>query len=160
MMSAAGVTIRDARPDDAAACAEVMRNSIRELCVLDHGNREDVLNGWLANKTPENVGGWIADENAIFLVAERHGHIVAVGSARLAGEITLNYVAPSARLEGIGAAILTELEMKLASTGCNRAWLTSTNTALGFYRRLGYTADGPPKPWQGDTEVHPMAKAL
>ncbi|WP_404401596.1 GNAT family N-acetyltransferase [Pelagibacterium halotolerans] len=160
MKESVGIAIREARPDDAAACAEVMRNSIRELCTRDHGNRDDILNGWLANKTPEIVRGWIAEESNILLVAERRGAIVAVGSARHSGEITLNYVAPSVRFMGVSKAVLAELESRLAALGVKTVRLTSTNTAREFYSALGYVPDGPVKPWRGETKVHPMIKAL
>lgn len=159
-MDRRAVVVRNARSEDAAACAAVMRNSIRELCAADHGNRDDVLAGWLANKTPDVVAGWILNENTIFVIAEIEGEIAGVGSATRSGEITLNYVDPGARFKGVSTAMLAALEDRLSALVLNRVHLTSTNTALAFYRARGYVPDGPPKAWAGDTEVHPLVKAL
>ena len=38
------VKIRDATPDDAEAACDVLRRSISELCVADHGNDPAILN--------------------------------------------------------------------------------------------------------------------
>ena len=45
--------IRDATVEDADAACLVMRRSIAELCIADHGKDEAILTRWLGNKTPE-----------------------------------------------------------------------------------------------------------
>ena len=52
--------IRDARPEEAAEIAALIRASITGLCARDHRDEPDALAAWLANKTPEAVAGWIA----------------------------------------------------------------------------------------------------
>jgi len=47
--------IRDATPEDADAACDVLRKSISQLCVADHGNDPAILNRWLSNKKPEIV---------------------------------------------------------------------------------------------------------
>jgi hypothetical protein len=46
--------IRDAmtETEDAPAACDVLRRSISELCVADHGNDPTILARWLSNKTP------------------------------------------------------------------------------------------------------------
>ena len=85
--------IRDATPDDAEAACDVLRRSISELCVVDHGNDPAILNGWLGNKRPEIVAAWARQPGNSLLVAVEGDVILAVGSVTDAGEITLNYVA-------------------------------------------------------------------
>ena len=53
--------IRDARPEDAPAACRVLRASIIELCVADHGNDPTLMERWLANKQPDIVANWIAN---------------------------------------------------------------------------------------------------
>ena len=72
--------IRDAVAGDAAAACEVLRRSISELCVADHGNDATILAKWLSNKTPEIVGSWIAQPGNSMLVAVEGGTILGVGS--------------------------------------------------------------------------------
>ena len=106
--------IRDATPADAAAACAVLRASISELCVADHANDPAILARWLSNKTPENVAAWTRDASHSLLVAIEDESIVAVGSVRDSGDITLNYVAPSARFHGVSTFLLAALEMRAA----------------------------------------------
>jgi hypothetical protein len=72
--------IRDATVEDAAAACLVMRRSIAELCVADHGNDKAMLTRWLGNKTPEVFVSWIAQPGNSVLVAIEDGNMLAVGS--------------------------------------------------------------------------------
>ena len=54
-MSALPIEIRHAVAEDPPAACEVLRRSIAELFVADHGNDPEILGRWLANKTPEIV---------------------------------------------------------------------------------------------------------
>jgi hypothetical protein len=89
--------IRDATPEDAGQACGVLRRSISELCVADHGNDPAILNAWLANKTPEIVAGWARQKGNSLLLAGEGDAVLAVGSVTDLGEITLNYVAPEMR---------------------------------------------------------------
>ena len=51
--------IREARLEDADHACNVLRRSISQLCVADHGSDPAIINAWLANKTPETVARWI-----------------------------------------------------------------------------------------------------
>src|SRR5882757_9842767 len=62
------VKIRDATPDDAEAACDVLRRSISELCVADHGNDPAILNAWLGNKQPEIVAAWARQTGNSLLV--------------------------------------------------------------------------------------------
>ena len=63
--------IRDANPSDAAAACEVLRRSISELCVADHGNDPTFLQRWLSNKTPAIVTSWIQQSDNSLLASGR-----------------------------------------------------------------------------------------
>jgi len=130
--------IREARVTDATAACEVLRRSISELCESDHRNDVQLLAGWLANKTPENVTTWIADPGSLVYVAIDAGVIVGVAAMTRSGVVTLNYVSPDARFKGVSKALLAHLESKAGELGLTRCRLSSTETARRFYRAAGY----------------------
>jgi GNAT superfamily N-acetyltransferase len=152
--------IRAASPEDALAACEVMRRSIAELCVADHGNDETILTRWLSNKNPETFESWIRQPDNSLLVAVEGGNILAVGAVTDAGEITLNYVSPDARFRGVSRAMLGALEARAAERGNTRCTLTSTETARRFYQRNGYVEDGPPVGNFGTSSSYPMSKPI
>ncbi len=154
------IEIRAAVAADALAACEVLRRSISELCVADHGNEPAILGRWLANKTPEIIASWIARSDNSVLVAVEGGTILAIGSVTDAGEITLCYVSPDARFRGISRALLRALETRAAERGNKRCTLHSTVTARRFYRAAGYNEDGPPDGKFGARGGYPMSKQL
>jgi GNAT superfamily N-acetyltransferase len=152
--------IRAAKPEDASAACEVMRRSIAELCVADHRNDETILKRWLGNKTPETFESWIEQPDHSLFVAVEDDNILAVGAVTNAGEITLNYVSPDARFRGVSQALLGALEARAVERGNRRCSLTSTETALRFYRSNGYVEDGPPAGKFGTGSSYPMSRLV
>ena len=76
-----------------------------------------------------------------------------------AGEITLNYVHPDFRFRGVSKKLLGRLESELQSKGVAQAKLTSTETAHGFYKSVGWRDVADPERWLG-MKGYPMRKAL
>jgi GNAT superfamily N-acetyltransferase len=138
----------------------VLRRSIAELCVADHGNDPAILARWLSNKTPDNVASWIAQPGNSLLLAVEDGIILGVGSVTDAGEITLNYVSPDARFRGVSRALLHRLEARAIERGNTRCTLSSTETARRFYRAAGYLEEGAPAGAFGTRSGYPMSKRL
>jgi len=151
--------IREATPEDAAAACDVMRRSIAELCVADHGNDPAILGKWLSNKTPEAFRSWIRPGNSL-LVAIEDDDILAVGCVTDSGEITLNYVSPDARFRGASSVLLADLEKRALARGNNTCTLESTETARRFYLARGYSERGSAGGKFGTTSGHPMSKRL
>jgi GNAT superfamily N-acetyltransferase len=151
--------IRRAVIGDAPAACTVIKRSISELCVADHGDDPKILARWVKNKTPEIVASWIADGNNL-LVAVEDRKILGVASVSGAGEITLNYVSPDARFRGVSRALLGALETLAMGLGNDRCTLTSTETARRFYHSNGYVEDGPPIAVFGMHSCYPMSKPL
>ena len=152
--------VRDATKTDAAAACEVLRASISELCAADHHNDPAILGRWLANKTPENVTAWAADADASLLLAVEGDTILAVGSVRNDGEITMNYVSPAARFRGASSALLKALEARAKERGNTSCHLLSTETACRFYRDRGYVGAGAPQNKFGTNSSYPMTKKI
>jgi GNAT superfamily N-acetyltransferase len=134
--------IRPACDADAVAAADVLRRSIRELCVQDHQNEPEILDAWLSNKTADTFREWLAVEHQPLLVVERDRQILAVGGVRQPDEILLNYVAPEARFQGVSKLLLASMEGLLMGFGSKRSHLTSTRTAYAFYYAAGYRDAG------------------
>lgn len=151
--------VRAATAEDAGPLCAVLRRSIEELCIDDHGGDSNTIRHWLANKTPDTVLGWIQDPDQRVVVAEDQGVIVGGGAAVASGEVTLNYVAPEARFSGVSKAILRDLEAYLREMGHAQCRLSSTRTAYRFYRAAGYAEAGPPRSW-GRLSGQPMTKQL
>ena len=152
--------VRDAREEDSIAGSEVMRLSIAVLCVADHKNDPAIMSKWLGNKTPEIFRSWIRQPGNNLLVATQDKQILAVGSVTDAGTITLNYVCPGARFQGVSKALLKALEQRAADRGCKMCSLNSTETARRFYLGNGYVEVGPPESHFGTNAGYPMSKQL
>ncbi len=153
------MTVREAAAEDAPKICDVLKRSILELCAADHKNDPAILARWLRNKTPENVASWIAAQDSLFLVAEEDAAILGVGQVTDAGEISLNYVAPEARFQGVSRAIMHALEARAKERGNTRCTLTSTQTARRFYLSGGYKEEGKTAPrFPGDIPVFRMSK--
>jgi GNAT superfamily N-acetyltransferase len=151
--------VRTAKPADAPAVCEVIRRSIVESCVKDHHRDPVVLARWLANKTPETVGSWIASPDAFGVVAECDGAGVGFALLTMPGEITLCYLVPEAQGFGIGRAMLMTLESEAARRTVAELTLRSTETAHGFYLRLGFIDSGPAERGRF-ISARPMRKVL
>jgi GNAT superfamily N-acetyltransferase len=152
--------IRDAVAEDAPAACEVLRRSISELCVADHGNDATILARWLSNKTPEILGSWIGQPGTSMLIAVEGRTILGVGSVSDEGEINLNYVSPDARFRGVSRALMAALEARAMERGSVQCTLISTETARRFYLSAGYTEDGPPLCKFGTRGSYLMSKRL
>ncbi len=140
-----GIQIRQAAPEDAAAACEVLRRSIRECCVQDHQDRPEILDAWLGNKTAQNVAAWFASPTNYALVALRGEAVVGVALLTQAGKVSLCYLVPEARHDGIGKALLHGLEEQARTWGISVVRLHSTATAREFYARNGYVNAGKEK---------------
>lgn len=87
------------------------------------------------------------DDGAIHMLATVDG--IPMGSARLllsgdTGKIGRVCVVASARGTGLGAALMrAAVEELRRQPGLTRAKLGAQTHALGFYERLGFTAEGP-----------------
>jgi GNAT superfamily N-acetyltransferase len=153
--------IRDARYSDAEAACDVLRRSIAELCLEDHGNDAGILRRWLSNKRPDIFRQWLVQSgNSVLIATDGASAILAVGAVTDAGEVTLNYVSPDARFRGVSRTLLAALERRAKERGNVRCTLTSTATARRFYLANGYSETGPPRGNFGTQSGFPMQKAL
>lgn len=130
--------IREASANDADAACAVLRRSITELCQLDYEGVSGRLDQWLANKTPEQVRGWLAQEGFTLLLAQQDSAIAGVSGMTDQGMILLNYVSPDWRFRGVSTALLVFMEERALKAGNHETQLESSKTALSFYQSRGY----------------------
>ncbi len=154
------ITIRDARPEDAVAACACLRASIEELCAADHNNDPETLRDWLANKTPVHVRLWISSPANHIYLAEIAEEIVGIGALSNAGEVTLLYVAPKARFQGVSKLLMERIEQKGSALAFEELTLVSTTTAHRFYTDRGYAQAGAPVSGFGTAPSYPMKKRV
>lgn len=69
-------------------------------------------------------------------------------------------VLPEYRKQGLGRLVVTEAEKWAKELGCRKAVLDSRDVAVGFYEKLGYTADYSRKVQEGTFNCIHMEKML
>jgi N-acetylglutamate synthase-like GNAT family acetyltransferase len=154
------VTVRQAVESDAESACDVVRRSIRELCIADHRNDQDTLEAWLENKTVAMFERLINAESKSCVVALRNRQVCGFGHMNHSGEVGLLYVAPEARFLGASTLMLAWLEEQAARLGLNAVFLNSSLTAKRFYEARGYEQTAEPSPGFGITWGWPMVKQL
>lgn len=149
------VTVRDARPEDAAAIADV---HIRTWQAAYRGQvADELLDGLEAQRAAraERWRGWISEPRATphrVLVAEAGEAVVgfaSLGAARdlppTTGEVYAIYVAPEAWGTGAGRELFARAAELLRSFGFTEAvlWVLRSNArARRFYEIAGWRTDG------------------
>jgi ribosomal protein S18 acetylase RimI-like enzyme len=95
--------------------------------------------------TPDEIAKKLRRDPDLFLVAENDGRIIGAVMGGFDGRRGLVYhlaVAAEQRGNGIGAALMNELESRLSAKGCRKYYLLVTPDNLGvidFYRALGWS---------------------
>ncbi len=148
----AGVIVRSATPEDAAAIAHVHVTAWRWAYA---GLLDDAVLAGLDVDARRRLWERVAAEGrATLLVAERDGAVVGFVSAGRSrdddaadgtGEVYAIYLLREVQGTGVGAALMDAALAALAADGCARAtlWVLATNDlARSFYERGGWRPDG------------------
>jgi GNAT superfamily N-acetyltransferase len=151
--------IRPATVTDAEQACAVLRRSIAECCIDDHRNDLSTLSYWLINKTPENVATWFASSRDYSVVASAAQELIGVAMLSDLGEVELCYVLPESRFDGVGKALLRDIEKRAREWGLRELRLESTATGLPFYESQGFVPHGMPVEAFG-MKGYPMLKGL
>lgn len=125
---------------------DLLIESININCAADYNNDPLIMKEWLGNKTPENISQWINSTNNISLAALDiiKGKLSGFVLINKKGEILLNYVLPSHIFQGVGKALLKEIEHIAKSLGIQALSVISTITAKSFYEKNGFVKNGEP----------------
>lgn len=140
-----GIDIRQATPDDATAACTLLRRSIEQGCATDHGQRPEVLQAWLGNKTTQNVLTWVASPSNYVVVADQAGQVVGLALLTQAGKLALCYVQPDTLRSGIGSALLGAVEAQARTWNISKLHMHSPASASAFFERHGYINAGKDK---------------
>jgi GNAT superfamily N-acetyltransferase len=122
--------LRTYRSADAAACCEVIAACLPQLTGLNEAARAYAADQLM----PERLDAELAAGDT--LVCEREGTIVGVGCL-VGEEIKRLYIAPTAQRQGIGRALLAQLEALARARGVRILRLDAGRETVAFYRRLG-----------------------
>ena len=151
---------RPAHPAEATEACTVIRRSILELCIADHGDDAAILEAWLANKTPERLRSWIEINPASLLVGVGAGGIAGVGCVLPNGAVALNYVAPRRCARASARVCSARWRVSRPRRVTPSAPCMRTATAQGFYVACGYEAAGEPVSSFGGKPAYPMRRAI
>jgi ribosomal protein S18 acetylase RimI-like enzyme len=94
--------------------------------------------------SPEGIQKKLERDPDLFLVAEAAGGLIGTVIGGYDGRRGLVYhlaVSPEHRRNGVGTALMTELELRLRAKGCYKYLLLVQHDnpeAIDFYRRLGW----------------------
>ncbi|HVI94631.1 MAG TPA: GNAT family N-acetyltransferase [Anaeromyxobacter sp.] len=155
----ARLTLRLARPTDAAAVARVMRAAIRALAATHYSPAQ--LAAWsslpaLYHRWAMTVGG------ERYVVAEQAGRVVGYAATRRA-ELTALFVAPRASRSGVGAALLARVEREAIARRVTALRTDAARSAWAFYAAQGFRlgrAFRVPLPGGGALEARAARKPL
>jgi putative acetyltransferase len=138
------MTVREATVEDAPAIRTVHLASIEQLGPAAYDSEQ--VAAWAHDRDPEDYP--IDADHTHFVVAERAGTIVGFGwletdpgeylDATVDREVIAVYVHPSAAREGVGSALLAELERKAYEENATSLGLWSSLNAVEFYAHHGY----------------------
>ena len=138
--------IREAALADAESIREVHIESI--LGLGPEGYSEEQVEAWAAGCASADYAAGIESDGLWFVVAETNGEICGFGTllfnppenyaAAVDGEITGVYVHPVVTREGVGSAILSELEDRARKRDLWTLGLSASLNAVPFYEIHGY----------------------
>jgi putative acetyltransferase len=129
--------LRPLLPTDAPLLAEIFRQSIAELTADDYSAAQQ--EAWAS----------IADDAAAFvrrlgkqltLVVTMQGSPVGFASLADNSRVDMLYVHPGAAGHGAGALLADALEKLAAARGTQKLSVDASDSARGFFEKLGYVA--------------------
>lgn len=126
--------IRKFRLSDAAELARLHRGTIRSINVLDYPPKQIAV--WSGRVSARRFRE--SAKNIIRYVAIKDNKIVGFGDFEKKGEMTGLYVHKDYQNKGVGQRLLKMLERQALKIGMKEFKLSSTITALDFYKRQGY----------------------
>lgn len=138
--------IREATPADAEAVREIHAESIRGLGPGAYS--EEQVEAWAAGCESADYTVGIESAENRFVVAEDGEELHGFGTlsfdapeeyeASVDGEVTGVYVRPSSARNGVGSAILDDVERYARERGVRTLGLSASLNAVPFYEARGY----------------------
>lgn len=136
------ITVRRMRADESRLFLTLHSRSVRGLATTHYPPA--VIDAWTVPLTDETIRGF--EENVdgeTRLIAERDGQPVGLGALVVdTAELRACYVVPEAARQGVGTALVGEIERLAIAHGVRQLHLHASLNAEPFYARLGYRVDG------------------
>lgn len=128
-------------------------DSIRELCVVDHGNNEVTIEDWYRNAVN---AFWSESRHRIWTYDGKL--LLGIAGCDNEARIQALYVAPAGVGMGVGAALLAGMERHIKAGGYPCALVNSSMTGRNFYMKHGYYSLGTPQIGAGRSWNFPMKR--
>ena len=138
-----GIIVRTARIEDARGILEARHSAVHETAAKDYPL--EIRRSWSPPVTDKRIDQYRRDTlpNETILVAEVHGAIAGFGVIVESNyELRAVYVAAAFGGQGVGSALLRELERLAKEGGCSELRMDSSLTAAPFYKHHGYQETG------------------
>jgi putative acetyltransferase len=137
------ITIRIARIDDARGILEAHYSAVHETAGRDYS--VEIRLAWATPVTSARVDDYLRNAlpNETTVVADVDGRIAGFGAiVEAQNELRAVYVSAEFGRQGVGSALLRELERLAKDRGCSELRLDSSLTAAPFYTDHGYEETG------------------
>ena len=137
------VVVRPLRTDEAKTFLEIQRAAVRGLAAKDYS--ADIIDGWAPLPiTEEMILEFLKNrEHEIRLIAELDGRPAGIAALVVAkSELRACYVMPDAARNGVGTALVNEVERIARLKGLAHLNINSSLTAEPFYAVQGYETRG------------------
>lgn len=138
--------IRPARSSDVPAVRSLHAAAIEAFGPEAYD--DEAVAAWATSEEDDHPLDGLDDPDVYGVVAERAGELAGFGRLDVDNaEVTGVYVHPDHAREGVGSALLSNLEGYARGVGLSNVRLWASLNAVGFYERAGYeqvreTTDG------------------
>jgi putative acetyltransferase len=131
------LALRPFLPADTLTLTEIFRASIEELTGEDYSEAQQAE--WVAKADDEEA---FADRFAknLTLVATLNGSPVGFAVLARNEEIDMLFVHPAAARQGVASGLCDAIEKLAAARGAERLIVDASDTALDFFKHLGFVA--------------------
>jgi N-acetylglutamate synthase-like GNAT family acetyltransferase len=140
--------IRKFKKEDAVRCAEIINKCHKSMPELKGKELEFLLNKY----TPEYANEEFP-KNYV-LVYEKNGEVSGLGALQEGAQMRWLYVDPAKQRQGIGKALVNELEKEAKRRGYNKVILKSYYESESFYEKMGYKLIKKDFITLGDATIH------
>lgn len=136
--SAQSIKVRVMHREETVAVIELIHQSIRKINAKDYSSQEIDAIIEMGMYSPQTI------TQGTYIVAEYQSQLVGVigfESCGTIGWINALFTHPDFVRQGIGRALVQEVEHRALNQGVVWLHVSSSRTALKFYRALGYTEE-------------------
>jgi GNAT superfamily N-acetyltransferase len=128
------ITVRKAKIEEAQRIIDLHCDTVRRVNSKDYTPEQ--IGAWLGRRNVEITQGMIRD-GQYHVAVDPNGNVLGVGNMK-GNRLFGLYVSADHQGQGIGTALLEQMERDAADSGVTAIETESTLTAEGFYKSHGY----------------------